>query len=438
MMRNISRFTSRIDHCYNERRGIVYSLRPHGDVHRHTISQKRCISCNLKSCIDYVIHPINHSHRHFGNSSTNKNANLYPQDEKEENPFSFRKSKNLRKKNDNSNENKTHRPKRTANLPHSLGVNTEWVRVTGIPPLSTIDELLVDIERIMNTELNTGIIDLDAAEQSLLNQVVNQKQETVENIEPSSPPPLPLWNPNDDENVSNLPSHMVIEARMNLSTLYRQAGWFLRFPNRSCVHALLSHIEEANRIRKEYRIHGKMGKQKKIDRVQGHKENEEDIQTISKEFTWMNYDVRPLKCGWKEVDVFPFYLKSKAFYSDIDWIDDTVVRVENCPLESTVDDLRYFFNLYDLRDDRILTEEDDTREAVQLVVTGNKSEQEKLVLDDDTNIDKLSFTPSRTNTFLVQFATTADARAAVREKQSVEFMGKKIKLAQFSRQMFLR
>jgi hypothetical protein len=44
-------------------------------------------------------------------------------------------------------------------------------------------------------------------------------------------------------------------------------------------------------------------------------------------------------------------------------------------------------------------------------------------------------TPSTTNSFLVRFASAADARAAVREKQNVEFMGRRMRLAQYSRQI---
>ncbi len=339
------------------------------------------------------------------------------------------------KSNENKNTSKIQiRPKRhsKSNPKTSLGVTTNWVQISGIPPLSTLDELLVDIKRIMQTELSAGIVDLDAAEESLLNQIQEGVQ-TMKNNHQDDSNPLPLWYPDENDNLS---SHLVMEAHLNLSTLYRQAGWFLRFPNRSCVHALLSHIEEATRIEKEYHKYEKsIKKQNHVD---------EEIVREKQEFSWMDYDVRPLMCGWKEVDVVPFHVYSEFFQSKIDWIDDTVVRVENCAPESTVDDLRYFFSPYDLMDDRNFTTDNNKdegktmqREAVQLVVSGGKEQEQQANLIVDGKAPKL-LTPSRTNTFLVQFTTAAEARAAVREKQNVELLRKKIKLAQFSRQLIIK
>lgn len=328
------------------------------------------------------------------------------------------------------------RPKRhsKSNPKTSFGVTTNWVQITGIPPLSTLDELLVDIERVMQTELSTGIVDLDAVEESLLNQMQEGEQTMKINHEGDSNP-LPLWYPDENDNLS---SHLVMEAHLNLSTLYRQAGWYLRFPNRSCVHALLSHIEEAARIKKEYHTYEKsIKKQNPVD---------EEIGREKQEFSWMDYDVRPLMCGWKEVDVVPFNIYSEFFQSKIDWIDDTVVRVENCAPESTVDDLRYFFSPYDLMDDRVFTTDKNKegnitgmqQEAVQLVVSGGKDEQEQQANTIVNGKAPKLLTPSRTNTFLVQFTTAAEARAAVREKQNVELLRKKIKLAQFSNQIIIK
>ena len=310
-----------------------------------------------------------------------------------------------------------------------LGVNTEWIRVSDIPPLSTLDELLVDIERIMQTELRTGIVDLDAAEKIVLNQAKTQGKEDEENIITS--PPLPLWNPHND---GSIPSHMVIEAHLHLSTLYRQAGWFLRFPSRSCVQALLSHVQEADRIRNNYYEDRKTLRRRKFKRQYDETyDNDNDNNDLdTKRFSWVNYSVRPLTCCWKEVLVNPFFLNADMYHTKIDWIDENVVRVENCPPESTVDDIRYVFNPYDLLDDRIIADGQNSISAVHLAVSGCKDvEKEKKHLKGDTP----TFTPSRTNTFLVQFTTSAGARAAVREKQNVELMGKKIRLAQFSRQI---
>ncbi len=338
---------------------------------------------------------------------------------------------------------------------HSL-TSTEWIQVSGIPPLSSLDEILTDIERIINTELQTGIVDLDAAEAMVFDQVEKQKEneEYSGEITVSSPTsaPLPLWDPSNhtynDNGDMALPDHMVLEAHLKLSTLYRQSGWYLRFPNRSCVHAILSHVNEAERIKNEQKNKLKQIRKKAAlsmkkrwqssDNVEDNSElvDEHEFYTEMDNFSWMDYETRPLRCGWKEVKVRPFDLISDKFYSKIDWIDDTVVRVENCPVDSTVDDLRYFLKQYNIVDD-ILTFTDYSndgklklnnfrKEGVQLVVSGSKNNHRVSTKDIDRDT-----TLSTTNTFLVKFATAADARCAVREKQSVSFMGLKLRLAQF-------
>ena len=70
-----------------------------------------------------------------------------------------------------------------------------------------------------------------------------------------------------------------------------------------------------------------------------------------------------------------------------------------------------------------------SRQAIDLVVKGNPYDGEK------QKPQHTNKTPSSTNIFLVKFKNAADARAAIRDKQSVELMGRKINLAQFSRQM---
>jgi hypothetical protein len=322
-----------------------------------------------------------------------------------------------------------------------LGTTTQWVKITGIPPLSTLDDMLVDIERIMSTELNMGIVNLDEAEKLLWNQMKNQRSQdekgddnndddnnnnnnnNATNNDDDASQAIPLWYPNQEGEDIDLPPHMVIEAHLDLSTLYRQAGWYLRFPNRSCVHALLSHVKEASRIARSREWENRSNKKSSVQ-----SQDEEDTQDepIS------SHEPKALKCGWKEVTVYPFAMKSKDFHSNIDWIDDSVVRVENCPVESTVDDLRYFLNLYTLMDDRSFDDNKSSLQAVQLAVHGTKSTDEKARIKE---IGKKQYTRSRTNTFLVKFATASDARAAIREKQGNELIGRKIKLAQFSRQL---
>ena len=318
------------------------------------------------------------------------------------------------------NKGSKNKPNHSSNLA-SPNLSTEWVSITNIPPLSTIDDLLVDIERIMKTELAMGIVDLDLA-QEILKNIDTSPQEIV-----VGQPQLPLWEPDE-----SLPSHLVIEAHLMLSTLKRPTGWFLRFPNRSCVHALLSHIDEAAKAEKAYR---RMIKENGKD---ADADADADADNIPP-FSWNDLDTRPLMCAWKKVSVAPFHIKNlnkkdeHPFFDKLKFaLGDNVVRVENCSRDSDIDDVKYFLNRYDLLDDRDrgdkVGQDGNLLKSVERVVQGRPVNR--------MPNNKSATTPSTTNTFLVTFASAADARSSVREKQNVEFMGRRLRLAQYSRQIF--
>lgn len=311
-------------------------------------------------------------------------------------------------------------------------VSTEWVSITNIPPLSTLDDLLVDIERIVTTELSMGIVDLDAAEKMMDDQSTSTSTDTSTSINTDSSasasasdeetPQLPIWQPD-----VLLPAHLVVEARLILSTLKRPTGWFIRFPSRSVVHALLSHIKEANKIEREFNQLRVAINSENTNLAKLHKrEKMEDTELMDvPEFSWKDIQARPLVCAYKRAFVVPIDITQRrhriASNQALNYgISDYVVRVENCSRDSTVDDVMYFFNRYDIADERT----DDNLKSVELIVTGS----------DEAPRSK-SATPSKTNSFLVRFASAADARAAVREKQNVEFMGRRLRLAQYSRQI---
>lgn len=309
-------------------------------------------------------------------------------------------------------------------------VSTEWVSITNIPPLSTLDDLLVDIERIVTTELSMGIVDLDATEKMMDDQSTSTSTDTSTSTNTDSTasasdeeePQLPIWQPD-----VLLPAHLVVEARLILSTLKRPTGWFIRFPSRSVVHALLSHIEEANKIEREFNQLRVAINSENTNLAKLHKkEKMEDTELMDvPEFSWKDIQARPLVCAYKRAFVVPIDITQRrhriASNQALNYgISDYVVRVENCSRDSTVDDVMYFFNRYDIADERT----DDNLKSVELIVTGS----------DEVPRSK-NTTPSKTNSFLVRFASAADARAAVREKQNVEFMGRRLRLAQYSRQI---
>ena len=104
---------------------------------------------------------------------------------------------------------------------------------------------------------------------------------------------------------------------------------------------------------------------------------------------------------------------NRIFYDDdldfitLDWLDDSVVRVENCHDKVCEQDLLHVFSRYDLKAPSVLR------------WTGDRS------LD----------TKKAPSVFLVRFADAAWARAALREKQSYLLYENSIRLVQFPKQL---
>uniref|UniRef100_A0A7S3Q7V7 Uncharacterized protein n=1 Tax=Chaetoceros debilis TaxID=122233 RepID=A0A7S3Q7V7_9STRA len=318
----------------------------------------------------------------------------------------------------------------------SLGTTTDWILVDFIPPLSTLDDLLVDVERIMQTELGVGILDLDVAD-SMLKKNLNDASDEDGDDEIVPQPQVPsLWEPDE-----SLPRHLVIEAHIKLSTLGRPTGWYLRFPNRSCVQALINHINDAERSIKDGEKEVEMLRKKQnaeLKRKPRPKENEdedEDAEEVDNipDFSEKNLNTKPLRCAWKELRVSAFFPNKcpsdSPFLNKLKLgIDENVVRVENCHKNTTPYEVELFFSQCDLLDER-----SSDFDAVEQCVFAKKAKREKYY-NKNTKRD-IAFTPSATNSFLVRFQSAAAARAAVREKQCTEFMGRNVLLAQYSRQI---
>jgi len=135
--------------------------------------------------------------------------------------------------------------------------SSDWVLISNIPPMSKLSDIISGIERIVAFEMDKGVIDLDKIGDYVSSSGVNLKQRrgnlhkvgaresfyATQKIDVASG--IPLWKPNLGE---ELPSHMVLEARLHLSPHARPKGWFLRMPSRSIVHAILNHTKEAEKI----------------------------------------------------------------------------------------------------------------------------------------------------------------------------------------------
>eukprot|EP00986_Skeletonema_menzelii_P007683 scaffold3031_cov136-Skeletonema_menzelii.AAC.2 len=134
--------------------------------------------------------------------------------------------------------------------------SSDWILVSNTPPMSKLSDIISGIEKIIAIEMDKGVIDLERIE-DYISSGVNLKQRrgnldrvgaresfyATEKIDLESG--IPIWEPNLED--GELPSHMVMEARLHLSPHARPKGWFLRLPSRSIVHALLNHNREAEK-----------------------------------------------------------------------------------------------------------------------------------------------------------------------------------------------
>ncbi|KAL7473151.1 hypothetical protein ACHAXS_013546 [Conticribra weissflogii] len=121
--------------------------------------------------------------------------------------------------------------------------SSEWLLVTNIPMMSQLSDILPGLSKIVEFELQKGIIDLDALEGSETPTDISHEHGEIPLWK--SPGSIPTFSSVFNE--KPLPPHMVLEARILLSYRARPVGWFLRFPNRSVVNAILNHFEEAKR-----------------------------------------------------------------------------------------------------------------------------------------------------------------------------------------------
>mmetsp|Transcript_11957 Transcript_11957/g.17547 ORF Transcript_11957/g.17547 Transcript_11957/m.17547 type:complete len:333 (-) Transcript_11957:1063-2061(-) len=93
-----------------------------------------------------------------------------------------------------------------------------WIKLSDVPPLATLDDILDSVNWVLNVESEIGIIDLDAANQN----------------EDGSFPRLKL----------DLSEPWVKNAQVILSTHARPTSWGLELENRSIVNAFLQHARE--------------------------------------------------------------------------------------------------------------------------------------------------------------------------------------------------
>jgi len=276
--------------------------------------------------------------------------------------------------------------------------------------------------------MDSGILDLDKAERAFGEEgKVEETDEGETNATQDETPlasmdDLPFWDPSEHD--ASLNGSYIQEARLLLSVLGRPFGWYLRMPDRSCVQAILSHADEDAKVpgrRLAVSIGGRTLAVGEFDPSTRRVLSMPESSASDRPLIERSFD------------------RAVALR-----LDDSVIRVENCPVDSTPADLRYLFRRYDIIDTRRL-QDDAELDAVQLLVQGNYGRRKdggrfypnrSYHGEDKQDLQPLrDITPVATNTFIVRFESAADARAAIREMQMVELEGRQLRLAQYPKQL---
>ena len=194
----------------------------------------------------------------------------------------------------------------------------------------------------------------------------------------------------------------VDEARVMLSPRGRPAGWKIKFLNRSIVYAFLNSTQE-RALMCAWRV---------VAAKEWSPEAERDIMPpgltpeVAVSFDRVSTD--------EKIAALEPIGNNRNFYDELeldplrmDWLDDSVVRVENCNEQVSERDLLHVFSRYDLKSPSVVR-----------WLSGGMDVTRNLI-------------PS----FFIRFEDASWARAAVREKQSTVICGKAIRLIQFPRQL---
>ena len=290
-----------------------------------------------------------------------------------------------------------------------IRVGTDWVTVTNIAPLSTLEDTLQS---------------------------------------------LPLSHQNAVE-----------EARLILSTLGRPIGWFLRFPNPTLVQSLL-HTWKQNQISKtnidnQYPLFPtyKNGltqspvnddtKEYHDENVDlsindGHKESEEEKATFQvggRQLMIKPYIPVELTNGTKQQPRQPdasarFYHPS--FSLSILWeLDSSVIRVENCSVDTTMEDIQQLFLPYELQNVDLLLSGSGAGNAQKHHQLKSLSNVQTIKQKNNYTRAGSNFTPLATHTFLLRMSSPDYARAAIREKQMCYLLGRQIRLTAYPDQLLV-
>ena len=250
---------------------------------------------------------------------------------------------------------------------------SSWVHVEGISPVSSLDAILNGIQHALDIEDTRGIVDLDAAwnleEPIPFIQIpsLSTDSQPVDDVNHHDPL-LSSLDPPLDEGVTVNQHRWVRKAKLIISPFARPTGWYLQFDNRSIVYALLRHAQQ-HPIRSSWRpVQIKEYKRRTLEQEADPNDIDNKLEPISHGHYLLNDD-----------------------------ISDATLRVENCPMKVTEASLMNFFSRYDLKS--------------SVGKNNDKPIQRWLGSNEDGSLQALP------TTYLVFFADTSWARAALREKQ---------------------
>jgi hypothetical protein len=305
----------------------------------------------------------------------------------------------------------------------------EWVVVNNTSPISTLEAMVEGINDALDTVLTEhgGITDLEALwdPRMYLGQIrlpqldfdsifpqysSRVMQPTIETASTTG------HDNNQNEEEESLLSRRVIspqddsfrwvhEARMLLSPYGRPLGWKLKFANRSILYALLVRAKN-NPVKCSW-------KTVQLDSLSAQIQQQLDDhfppQEAYVEFAFVK-PTRPFIRDDDNVNVIQPFGNNHLYYDDLDiktleWLDDSVVRVENCDPKVDEQDLLRVFGAYDLKAPSIVRWLGKTNDGIKAPLT-----------------------------FFVRFADADWARAATREKQGSVMGSKAIRLVQFPKQ----
>ncbi|KAL7542640.1 hypothetical protein ACHAXR_011970 [Thalassiosira sp. AJA248-18] len=439
-----------------------------------------------------------------------------------------------------------HRPKNHDER-NPKGATSDWVIVSRVPPMSKLSDLFQSLNQITDYELQKGIIDLDAlgnlengATSNALDEIgALHSLYSTQQIDDDS---IPLWTPSSDSPSNSYldACPMILEARLHLSYRARPMGWFLRLPNRSVVHAVLNHVRQAKKYKREqeWRLKKEDGnlRQKRREWREGlwkgvwteyergvlEKESQamlEDESHDDRELMWgdglgeeenetsfegvpskedgesmqpfdaedQNHDVddylqkylesypypaqstspssggsqyQVLKSGSMVLDIrefSPTHSEKSLLNNESPWeqhsfhlsplfnLSDSVVRVEAPDLRTTVHDIQFLFRGYDL--ESISPELEDSsivptefpeslgwninlKSNVDFLVKGTYIPKQRSAFFNSDRKESIAVRAKR-HTFLVRFASPAEARMAVRDKQGSKLNDQSLSVTQY-------